>query len=211
MREGAGLSTSRVALTYGATSLLLGCAWHARFSHGLWFVNALAGVIGIGLALRTLGTNWRRSLGWSWPNASSGIALGVAMVGTTQILGRLLLPQMPTVALETQRLYALLSSAGSPKHFLPIIVLVAGAEELVYRGVVTTFCRTRLRPTLTVLCSALLYTVPLGASGSWLLVAIGITVGALWTVARLRSNGVVVSLFAHGMWSCATFVMFPLR
>jgi membrane protease YdiL (CAAX protease family) len=55
-----------------------------------------------------------------------------------------------------------------------------------------------------------LYALPLVASGSWLLVIIGITAGSVWTLVRLRSNGILVSLVSHGMWSCATFIAFPL-
>lgn len=201
-------STLRGAITYVATSLCLAAAWHAQFGDGLWLVNTVAGVLGIGLASWTLAGRPWRVLGWSWGNLLWGIALGAAMVLTTQLAARLLLSHLPPVLDETRRLYSVLETSPVSTR-APIVWLVVLAEELVYRGVVTSWC-ARQSTKHALLCSTALYVLPLTASGSWLLLAIGITVGALWTAVRLRSGGILVTLVSHGMWSCATFVAFPL-
>lgn len=214
------LSNFRVAVTYIATSACLASAWHVTFPHGLWVVNALASVVAIVLALWTLGGRFSASFGWSMRDLLWGLLLGSVMVFATQVLGRVLLPQLPPVFEEARRLYALLDTPPGPVRAAPIIWLVVIAEELVYRGVVTSKCvrGSTLRSSearepeagRALLCSAGLYVLPLAASGSWLLVLIGVTVGTIWTVARLRSRGILISLVSHVMWSCSTFIAFPL-
>lgn len=208
--EPMSLSKARGLVTYCVTTLLLAAAWHARFAHGLWIVEAIAGVVGIALALFAFGGSWRTALALSKRNAAAGIGLGLFLVIATQLSARLLLPYMPPVLAETRRLYALMQGPFGAAHYAPLVALVVVAEELVYRGVVTTLCEQRLRPMQTVVCATALYAVPLVASGSWLLVAIGVTLGACWTVARLRSQSLLVTLLAHYLWSCSTFVVFPL-
>ncbi|MGC4070522.1 MAG: CPBP family glutamic-type intramembrane protease [Polyangiaceae bacterium] len=65
--------------------------------------------------------------------------------------------------------------------------------------------RTR-RSILIVVTSSLLYTLPLLGSGSSLLVAIGLGLGAIWTAARLLSGGLIVPLVSHVLFSLSTFV-----
>jgi membrane protease YdiL (CAAX protease family) len=204
------LSTARVVATYVVTSSLLAAAWHARFPHGLWVVNGVAAVAGVALARFTLGPGWCRFLGCSLRNAGIGITLGLLLVGVTQLSARLLLPYLPVVLKETQRLYGLLEDPSGVRQFAPIIWLVAFAEELVYRGVVMSFCERRMRPVWAILCSAALYVLPLAACGSWLLLIIGITLGICWTLCRVWSGSLLVSILIHGMWSCATFLEFPV-
>ncbi len=204
------LSMPRGLVTYGLTTLLLAAAWHARFAHGLWIIEAIAGIVGISLALFAFGASLRTALGLSKRNAAAGFGLGLLLVIATQISARLLLPHLPEVLAETRRLYALMQGPFGAAHYAPLIAVVVVAEELVYRGVVTTLCEQRLRPMQTVVCATALYAVPLAASGSWLLVAIGVTLGACWTIARLRSQSLLLTLLAHFLWSCSTFVVFPL-
>jgi membrane protease YdiL (CAAX protease family) len=193
--------------TYVVTSLLLAAAWHARFGYGLWIVNAVAAVVGILLAGITLGRSWRQALGWSRGNALLGVGLGLALVLATQLGARLLLPLMPPVLTETHKLYGILQGSLEPAHYSPIVALVAIAEELVYRGVVTSLCERKQTPGWTVIIATALYALPLVGSGSWLLVAIGVTLGACLTVAKLRSGSLLVPIVAHVIWSEVTFVL----
>lgn len=198
---------ARGVAAYLVTGLLLAAAWHVQFHYGLWIVNAIAAVVGIALARSALGPSWSAALGWSRRNAAIGIALGAVLVVATQVGARLLLPLLPPVLAETQRLYALLQGSLAPAQCAPVIALVAIAEELVFRGVVTTLCERRFGPRSTVALATALYVLPLAASGSWLLIAIGITLGAVWTIARLRSQSLLVPLLAHVIWAEATFVV----
>jgi uncharacterized protein len=209
MAEPVALSTPRAVATYGATSLLLAVAWHVNVPGGLWIVNALAAIVGVALAWWTLGSDWGSIFGWSARSAARGIALGLLLVAATQLSARLLLPLMPGVAKETHRLYGLLQSTPGAPRALPIIALVVVAEELVYRSVVTSLCLRHMSVTFTIVCSTLLYALPLAASGSWLLCAIGLTLGTFWTLARIGSNSLTTTLLCHFMWSCSTFVVFP--
>src|SRR5512145_2091948 len=153
----------RVAAVYGATSLLLALAWHVSFPSGLWIVNAFAGMLGIVLARSVLGAQWQTVLGWSKSNLWLGLGVGLFMVAATQLAARLMLPHLPVVLTETQRLYARLDTPPGPLRAAPIIWLVVLAEELVYRGVVTLRCARSLSTTRALLASTVLYFLPLTA------------------------------------------------
>ena len=208
--EPAGWSLRRGVITYLVTSGLLASAWHSTFEYGLWIVNALAGTLGVVLGLHAMGSSWRAQLRWSSKQALVGAALGIALVAATQLSARLLLPLMPPVLTETRRLYDLLQGTLRPSQYATVLALVAVAEELVFRGVVTSLCELRFTPIKTLLLTTTLYVLPLAASGSWLLVAIGLTLGATWTIARLWSKSLLIPLVAHIIWAEMVFVAMPV-
>lgn len=202
------ISVRRAVLTYLVTSALLAAAWHARFAYGLWVVNAVAAVAGIVLARSAMGSRWRVYCGASAKNAALGIALGIGLAAVTEVSARLLLPWMPAVRHETQRLYAVLRESLAAHQYAPIVATVAAAEELVYRGVVTARCERHSNSQWSVVAtSTALYALPLAASGSWLLVAMGLTLGATLTIAQLRTQSLLVPFLAHVIWAEAVFVV----
>lgn len=203
-------SSWRVIVAYLVTSLCLASAWHVTVPFGLWIANATAGVMAITLSRWALKGQWLKVIGWSKRDLVWGLALGIVLVIATQVAARTLLVHLPPVLKETRRLYAILDTPPGPLRAAPIIWLVVIAEELVYRGVVTGWCARKGSFWFALLASTALYVVPLLASGSWLLVVIGISLGTLWTFVRLRSGGILVSLLSHALWSCSTFVVFPL-
>jgi membrane protease YdiL (CAAX protease family) len=196
------------ALTYIITSSLLALAWHTPIQHGLWLVNAAAAMCGIAMAHTAARHGLLDCV--SWRALCAGAVGGVGLVGITHALAHLILPRWHALALETRRLYSMIDDARGSATALLVILLVVVTEELVYRGLVTTELLKRLRLPAAVCCSVLLYALPLAASGSWVLVAIGVTLGTFWTLARIWSDGLVVSLVSHAIWSAATFVVLPL-
>jgi membrane protease YdiL (CAAX protease family) len=103
-----------------------------------------------------------------------------------------------------------LDAAQGAWHVIPTILSTAVAEELVYRGVVLSWCERRMSLRSAILCSSVLYALPLAASGSWLLFVLGLCLGTLWSVARVATHGLLVPFLAHGLWSLTTFVVMPL-
>lgn len=204
------VSHARVIVAYVFTSLCLASAWHVTAPYGIWIANAMAGAMAIGFSRWALAGQLRDILGWSRRNLVWGLTLGAVLVVATQVAARLLLAHMPPVLEETRRLYAVLDTPPGPLRAAPIIWLVVIAEELVYRGVVTTWCARSGSTWFALIASTALYVIPLVASGSWLLVVIGLSLGTLWTFVRLRSGGILISLVSHALWSCSTFVAFPL-
>ncbi|HEY5957013.1 MAG TPA: type II CAAX endopeptidase family protein [Polyangiaceae bacterium] len=201
----------QAALTYLVTSSLLAMAWRVHFVRGLWVLNGAAASLGIALACSSLSKGTR--IGGKRPGRDIwvGASLGLALTSITHALASVILPHWRGLHLETQRLYGMIDDARNSLPALAVILLVVVAEEFVYRGVVTTALSERLGRSGTVVCSAALYALPVSASGSWLLVAIAVALGTLWTVARLWSEGLIVSLISHAIWSASTFVLLPIQ
>jgi membrane protease YdiL (CAAX protease family) len=178
---------------------------------GLWIGNLIAGIVGVVFGAWAIQqtqtlffTHWKRDL-------ALGFAVGLLLVLLTQLASRALILRIPFARQELARLYSLLETPPGPVISTPILLLVVLAEELVFRGAVTTALARRFSSTLPAVISTTLYTIPLLASGSWLLPLVGITLGSVWTVLRQRSQGLTASLISHAMFSVATFVWLPIR
>lgn len=195
--------------TYALTSICLTIAWHWRIPSGLWVGNAIAGVIGTGLGILVLSRQrallfrrWRQDLPW-------GLLLGGVLLGISHLGTRVVLRPIPFVNTELDRLYGLLNTPPGPFLCSPLLLLVDIAEELVFRGAVTTWLERRYKPLTVTLLSTLLYVFPMLLSGSWLLPVLGLTMGCVWTIARQRSQGLVIPLVSHAVFSLALFVWLP--
>lgn len=204
-------SDTSTIIAYVACSLCLAFAWHLSIPSGLWIGNLIAGIVGVVVGSwailqpqTLLFTRWKRDV-------VLGFAVGLALVLLTQVGSRAIILRIPFARQELARLYSLLNTPPGPVIASPILLLVVFAEELVFRGAVTTALSRRFSPFKVATISTMLYTIPLLASGSWLLPFVGLTLGSVWTVLRQRSQGLTVSLISHTMWSVVTFVWLPIR
>jgi membrane protease YdiL (CAAX protease family) len=100
--------------------------------------------------------------------------------------------------------------AGVTPARLALVVLIAVAEELLWRGLLFDALRQRgVRPLVAVSLSALVYAgSQLGPRSPWLCVA-GLGFGVLWGVLRLRA-GMWAAVVAHLVWSLAILGALPL-
>lgn len=197
-------------LAYSLTSIAMASAWYIDRFAGLWLGNAIAATIGITLGLWAirrqspkLFSNWKREL-------LPGVFVGLGLVLFTQLGTRWVLLQCPVARQELTRLYTLLETPPGPTRASPVLLLVVVAEELVFRGAVTTYLQERFRPVQVAVLATGLYTLPLIASGSWLLPLVGVTLGGVWTIARQRSHGLTIPLLCHALFSLTTFVWLPI-
>jgi membrane protease YdiL (CAAX protease family) len=138
--------TAGVLLCYALTSVAMASAWHVERPSGLWYGNGVAVIVGLvsgtWIARRqspALWQRWRQQLVY-------GVVLGVAIAALTQLAARGLLLSLAPVRAEIVRLYALLRTPPGPLWASPILLLVVLTEELVFRGVVTTFLEARFAP-----------------------------------------------------------------
>ena len=198
-------------VAYGLTSTALASAWHLPVPSGIWLINALAAVLGITLGIWAISTQHQPLFRLTKRDLLIGVVVGICLIAGSQLVTRLVFLQFDVAKAELARLYALLETYPGARRAFPILMLVVLAEELVFRGAVTTWLGERYRPIVAIGLSTLLYLVPLMASGSWLLVLVGLSTGIVWTSARLWSQGLVVPLVSHALFSAATFVWLPIN
>lgn len=125
----------------------------------------------------------------------SGVLLGVGAAGTLVALS---LVALPTVHVGPR------AAAATLLWWVPLVTVVAAAEELVLRGVLFDALRARGGDVLAVMVTALLFTaihLPLyGVAALGIDLCVGVFLGCL----RVAAGGVTAPLIAHVLADLAT-------
>jgi membrane protease YdiL (CAAX protease family) len=205
----------RLDLPIAVACWLLGFAW-VRLA-GSWTPLAILAVLAAGrLALGDPGT--RRLLR---PSASSlllGAVGGLAMVGATYGLYRVLAPLFPALPGATRGLYDLLNASGyRPPVLGALVVLLSFCEELVWRGRSLTDAAAgpgawpiHGPAVARVAAVALLYGGASLTSGSLLLAALATGCGLCWGLLRVAGRSLWPAVITHAAWDLAVLVVWPL-
>lgn len=151
------------------------------------------------------------SLRAAWPRPGGiviGLGVGVVTVVLTHVGYRVLSGSLPGLVEDVARLHRL---AGVTPSRLGLVVLIAVAEELLWRGLLLDALRQlALRPLVAVSASALIYAASqVGPRSVWLGVA-GLGFGVLWGALRLRA-GLAAAVAAHLVWTLAILGLVPLQ
>lgn len=187
-----------------------GLALWLRGAANVWLTTGIAGALCIGLAGWSGGDSLLTRFRGGRTPWIRGILAGLAMSIATWALYPWASALMPGLAVEVERLYSQLQDPPGPVLALPVIALVVLAEELVWRGVVFEALEHHLPVGSAIVIAASAYAVPQLASGSWVLVALALGCGLVWTVQRRISGGLVVPTLTHLTWDVLIFVAFPV-
>lgn len=138
-----------------------------------------------------------------------GIGAGVVMTLLTYPVFDLATTWFPALDNEVHGLYAQ-SRQGSPWMRLLSVPVIIVAEELLWRQL----AMSALRPPWGVYgasaASVLLYVGAQLGSGSFIVGALALCCGALWTWLRLSSASLLVPLLAHAIWTPIVIFLAPL-
>ena len=183
-------------------ALLCPPVWLAAFVMGrkVGLVPAIVGasVILTALSLAAEGRTILRLFRPKVRGLTFGLAAAVAIVVLPYAGFRLLGPQL---AAPTQELYSWFPERDLLHAF--VICGVVVAEEIIWRGFVQSALDNR------VLLSAFVYATAHVTSGSWLLVALALVMGALWSWLRRKTGGLLAPLLSHLAFDL--FFLFWLR
>lgn len=198
------------------TALVLSLTWAIAFVVGVDrdafypFLGAVAVVVVL-VAVAVGGASGATSPrpAW-WPpllQLMLGLVVGAVTVAVTHVGYRAVDGALPGLVDDVARLQRL---AGVTPSRLVLVVLIAVAEELLWRGLLLDALRQMgLRPLVAVSVSALVYAgSQLGPRSPWLCVA-GLGFGALWGGLRLRF-GMWAAIVAHLVWTLAILGALPL-
>jgi membrane protease YdiL (CAAX protease family) len=190
-------------------TILLAVAWLATPRYGPWLSNTLAAPIAIGVVFVC---GLRPGFGPTRARiVLEAIACGLVLALLSWWLSPLASQQLPGIGLELTTLYATLNRSPGPTLGAPIVGLSVLTEEVVWRGVLVDWCETRMSPWRVVLVCTLAYTVPMAFSGSLLLVAVALGLGAVLTAQRLYYRTWMPCFVTHLTWNLLVFVVHPLR
>jgi len=141
----------------------------------------------------------------------AGLLVGLVMSIVTWVLYPISVDFIPAIGVEVPKLYGLLRQFPGPVWAFPVLVLVVGAEELVWRGLAIDLFSKSFGASGAVLFASLLYVLPQIAFRSPLLVVVALTCGLVWGALRVRTHGLLAPLVAHLTWDLLVFVLFPVE
>jgi|GEM_PF-1057321 len=145
-----------------------------------------------------------------------GFVVGVVLVVGTHVGYALLVDVLPGLGTDVARLYGV--AAVTPPR-LAVVILIAVAEELLWRGLLLDALQQRrwLRWQVAgmdapgVLVAAVVYgAAQAGPRSAWLVVA-GVGLGVVWGLMGLRSRGLWMPIVAHLVWTLTVLGAWPLR
>lgn len=138
-----------------------------------------------------------------------GVAVGVVSVLVTHAGFAIVAPELPTLVADVERLQRVASVTPAR---LGVVVLIAVAEELLWRGLLLDALRQRgLGPVPAVVSAAVVYGLSqVGPRSAWLVVA-GVAFGVVWGGLRLRSGALWMPVVAHVLWTLGILGIVPLR
>jgi membrane protease YdiL (CAAX protease family) len=168
------------------------------------------------VASLALSSSVRASLRPTIRDVVVGSAIGVVLVVGTHLGYAVLAPHLPGLGADVARLYGV--AAVTPAR-LAVVILIAVAEELLWRGLLLDALQQRrwLRWPVAgldvpgVLVAAVVYgAAQAGPRSAWLVVA-GVGLGVVWGLMGLRSRGLWMPMVAHLVWTLTVLGAWPLR
>ena len=196
-----------LALCIGAFCLAMGL----REVLNIWIGTGSAAVISILLLRRVSSPPSRQANEDPVRSGIAGLLVGLVMSMATWALYPISIDFVPAIGVEVPKLYGLLRQFPGPVWAFPVLALVVGVEELVWRGLAIDPFSTSLSASGAVLFASLVYVLPQIAFRSPLLVIVALLCGLVWGALRVRTQGLVAPLVAHLTWDLLVFVLFPVE
>jgi len=183
-------------------------SWILTPKYGPWIANAVTATP-ILLAAFVWGET-ARNLQLSRLALVSSIAVGFAFLLLSWLVVPLFASVFPSLGIETRQLYTILNRPPGPLRAFPILLLTAATEEVVWRAELVTWLQKRTGVWVTVAVATLSYSLPIAASQSMLLFAVGNAFGVVFTLLRLLTGSWTAPLLAHVIWALGIFVIRPI-
>ncbi|MCX5742926.1 MAG: type II CAAX endopeptidase family protein [Proteobacteria bacterium] len=200
----------RGAITLVVTTLGFAVALALRARVDPWQSTAVAAIVGIALAVWTLGARLRPLFAIPPRAAVGAIGLGLGLVVATHLAFRGVVAASPSLAAAVRALYVSVAVETSPILLFLLTTIVVIGEELVWRGVaIEQFAAGRSRFAVAAI-SVALYVLPQLAGGVPLLILAATGLGGLFAAQRLRTGRLADALLTHAVWSLSVFVVVPL-
>lgn len=144
-----------------------------------------------------------------------GIALGIASAGLLYGLfwggHAVLVTLFPESHAAIASIYRRRAEAPAWLIATMLLVWIAPAEEIFWRGVLQRYMQRKLRPVWALLGSALLYALVHAWSGNLPLLVAAFVLGIAWGGLFLWTGSLVPGILSHALWDVLVFVVIPLQ
>lgn len=139
----------------------------------------------------------------------SGLLMGIVMTVTTYPVFRMAVEIMPWLDAEVQGLYAASRTTTLLAAMAWVSVIIV-AEELLWRGVLLEALEPRVPRRLDGALSVLTYALAQLGSGSWVVFALAVVCGSVWTLQRRLTGSLLSPLIAHMIWTHTVILLIPV-
>ncbi len=178
-------------------------------SLGLWSgMGTTAVVVGLGV----LATRWQALREMLRPHPKPiviGLAAGLLMALATHLSYGPISALVPFVKTGTAQLY--LETASRPRlAFGLLLVPIAIAEEVVWRGAVQAALTARFGTTVAILAGAALYAICHAPIGAPVLIMAAVGCGLVWGALCATTAGLIAPMIAHVLWDEVLLFIAPL-
>jgi membrane protease YdiL (CAAX protease family) len=204
-----------------ASSLLLSLLWAATFvvaleQDRLYPLLGTVAVVVTVLSLLVAPSLRRQLLRPRAVDVALGAGFGIVLVLATQVGFTRMSPHLPGLGADVAVLYGV--AAVTPAR-LAVVVVIAVAEELLWRGVLLDALQQRIGPAwrvagvdaAAVVGAAVVYgAAQAGPRSVWLVLA-GVGLGTVWGLMRVRSRGLWMPIAAHLVWTLTILGAWPLQ
>ncbi|HVR84015.1 MAG TPA: NAD-dependent epimerase/dehydratase family protein [Planctomycetota bacterium] len=138
-----------------------------------------------------------------------GLAAGALLYGLTRIGILVLQSVWPAWAAHARQLYAW--KGGYSTTFLGMtLILIVGAEEIFWRGVVVRFCIQRFGVAFGILAGAVLYMVAHAATLNPLLLGAALGCGVFWGLLAAVTDDLTAPIVSHLVWDVLILFVTPV-
>ena len=139
----------------------------------------------------------------------SGLVHGVLWAALSVIGLLLLRAHVPLLGSYAERIFAVSSQVHVSISALLLILLIAPAEEMYWRGYVMDVMTDRVGSARAPLAMAALDAAVHAATGNILLVGAAAALGLQWGYLRRRTGSLVPCIVSHAVWDLIVFVLYP--
>ncbi len=139
----------------------------------------------------------------------SGLLVGAGMTLATYPVYALMQSLVPELATHVAVLYAS-AHETTLAEALPWTIAIIVAEEVLWRGALLYVLAQRVRPATAMIVSVASYAAAQFGTGSWIVMALALVCGTLWTVQRHLTRSVLSPLIAHLIWTPTVILFYPV-
>ncbi len=189
-------------------SFTVALAWLLTPRYGPWICHAAFGLAAAAVASR-YGSNLRAAR-WTLRVGISGCILGLGLAVISWLVAPVIIGLIPTFDSDLKHLYATLNRPPGPYKALPILLVTAAVEELIWRGEWVAWLQKRLPVAATVAIATVSYALPIAASQSLLLFGFAAGLGLILTLQRIVVGTWLAPMLAHLIWALLVLVVRPL-
>ena len=195
-------------LIVGIGSVAIASAWLLTPRYGPWLCHCVFGFISVAAALY-----WGKSIRNSRLTIGTciaGVTVGLALAVASWIGAPLLTQWVPSLAADLKEHYNTLQRQPGPFEALPILLMTASAEELIWRGELVDWLQKRLPIVATIAIGTISYALPIVASKSLLLFGVANCLGLVLTIERVVVGNWLAPLISHVIWAVLVLVLRPI-